>query len=307
VEEVTMRRRADNPGFVLLMALAILVIAGTILAASARRCCRRAIDAGSAQRDLQVRWGGLTLQAVCGAAAEELLEEASAKLDQPVSFTVRQLALGGMTFHVVVCDEQAKANVNMLTKLAGDRGVSSSLMELQSGSAQALHVVTRPDDLPKDTTTTAPASATALPMVYGSYEQLFEFTHPSELFERGSLRPAAVRHVTCWGSGRLNFKRAERAAMREVLAGSLDESDLANILTFRRKQPDCTLGELLRELNLPGPKAQAASERLTDSSTCHALWIVAEMAEVPTRKWYRLFVTQAGGTQGDEQQWVCQW
>jgi hypothetical protein len=60
-----MRRRPNNPGFVLLMALAILVIAGTILAASARRCCRRAIDAGSAQQDLQVHWGGLTLQAVC--------------------------------------------------------------------------------------------------------------------------------------------------------------------------------------------------------------------------------------------------
>jgi hypothetical protein len=218
-----------------------------------------------------------------------------------VSFTVRRLALGGMTFHVVICDEQAKANVNMLTKLAGDRGVSASLMELQSNSAQALHVVTRPDDLPNGPTT---APATALPMVYGSYEQLFEFSHPSELFERGSLRPAAVRQVTCWGNGRLNFKRAERTAMREVLAGSLDESDLANVLAFRHKQPDCTLGELLRELNLPGPKAQAAAERLTDSSTCHALWIVAETS---TRKWYRLFVTQAGDTQADEQQWVCQW
>ena len=293
-----MHSKRRNSGFVLLMALAILVIAGTVLAATARRSCRGALEAGEAMARLQRRWGALSLRAAVVPLAEEMLNEAAVLRGEPVNWASHSIRLGGVTFHLVVGDEQAKANVNLIAQRRGDRTVGSSVLSLQSGLARALHVVPRPDG------PVAGSRAIMLPNLYGSFDQLFEFDHPSELFERDSLRPGAAGRITCWGSGRVNFRRAGRTALREVLAGSLDESDVAKILAFRREQPDGTLYELLRHLDLTGKKAQSAGELLTDVSHCRSLWIIAEGR---TRRWYRLYVDQAGDMQNDLGQWIYRW
>jgi hypothetical protein len=304
-----MRQRKNNPGFVLLMALAILAIAGTILAAASRRCCGRVLDASAARQGLQVAWGTLSLQATCLGAAEDILTRDSVRLDRPVVWSGRRIALGGMTFHVVVSDEQAKANVNLIAKLRGDRTVASSLSALQSGLSEALHVVPRPQEQ-----AARPGSPgefhVGLPMLYGSYEQLFDMVHPSQLFARDSHgnhaghRPAAIDRFTCWGSGQVNFRRADPAVLREVLLGALDNSDVGKILAFRQKQPDGTRMELMTHLDLASDKALKASELLTDTSACHSVWIIAEGS---TRKWYRLYVQQSVSPEGGSGQWVFQW
>jgi hypothetical protein len=298
-----MKRRSNNPGFVLLMALAILAIAGTILATTSRRCCGRALDASAARQALQVRWGTLSLQATCLAAAEDLLTRDSVKLEHPVVWSGRQIVLGGMTFLVVVSDEQAKANVNLIAHSRGDRTVASSLSALQSGLSDALHVVPRPQEQPAEPNAPGKIS-TDIPMLYGSYEQLFDMVHPSQLFARQTLRPAAIERVTCWGSGQINFRRADPAVLREVLLGALDDSDVGKILTFRQKQPDGTLGELMKYLNLGSGKSLKASDLLTDTSACHSVWIIAEGS---TRKWYRLYIQQFVGAESSSGQWVFQW
>ncbi len=299
----TMRRRTNNPGFVLLMALAILAIAGTILATTSRRCCGRALDASAAQRALQVRWGTLSLQATCLAAAEDILTRDSVRLDRPVVWSGRRIVLGGMTFHAVVSDEQAKANVNLIAKSRGNTTVASVLSALQSGLSGALHVVPRPQEQAAEPS--APGKLDSdIPMLYGSYEQLFDLVHPSQLFARQAFRPAAIERVTCWGSGQVNFRRADPAVLREVLLGALDDTDVGKILTFRQKQPDGTLGELMKYLNLQSGKSLKASDLLTDTSACHSVWIIAEGS---TRKWYRLYVQQFVGAESNSGQWVFQW
>jgi len=307
-----MRRRNNNPGFVLLMALAILAIAGTILATTSRRCCGRALDASAARQALQVRWGTLSLQATCLAAAEDLLTRDSVRLDRPVVWSGRRIVLGGMTFHIIVSDEQAKANVNLIAKSRGNTTVASALIALQSGLSEALHVVPRP--LEEAAKPDAPGKLdTDIPMLYGSYEQLFDLVHPSQFFTRDNYgnygnydnyRPAAIERVTCWGSGQVNFRRADPAVLREVLLGALDDSDVGKILAFRQKQPDGTRMELLTHLNLASGKALKAADLLTDTSACHSVWIIAEGS---TRKWYRLYVQQFVGSESSSGQWVFQW
>lgn len=281
-----------------MMALAVLTIAGTILSGIARRSFQRAVDAGAAQEGLQLRWATISLQALFIPAAEELLDAAAMKLGQPVAFTDHALRLGGLDFHLAICDEQAKANVNMLAKLRGDRAVPSCLSALQSGLGDPLPIIPRPDDVPKR------PGGPAVPVLYGSFQQLFELDHPAKLFERGTYRPGAAGRITCWGGGKVNFRRAEPVVLREVLEGSLTASDLANLLDFRRLKPEGTLGELIRHLNLPDRRTQAALELLTDSSSCHGLWIIAQG---PTRKWHRFYVVQTGGPEAGSQQWVFQW
>ncbi len=298
-----MRRRNNKPGFVLLMALAILAIAGTILATTSRRCCGRSLDASAAQRALQVRWGTLSLQATCLAASEDLLTRDSVKFERPVVWAGRQIDLNGMRFHAVVSDEQAKANVNAIAHSRGDRSVASALSALQSGLPGALHVVPRPQEEAVEPGSPGKLD-TELPILFGSYEQLFDVSHPSQLFAQRSFRPAAIKRVTCWGSGQVNFRRADPTVLREALLGALDDSDVGKILDFRREQPDGTLGELMKHLDLKSAKALKASDLLTDTSACHSVWIVAEGS---TRKWYRLYVQQFVGADSGSGQWVFQW
>lgn len=282
----------------LLLSLALLAIAGTVLTTAARRRLRRAMDAVDAERRLQLRWASRTLRAAVLPVAEELLEKAAVDLERPVAHTFRTIRLGGLGFTVVVCDEQAKANVNRIAQLRGERAVGGALSAVQSGLVRPAHVVPRADP------TLDTSKAVGLPQRYSSYDQLFELSHPSELFEPRSLRPGPAGRVTCWGDGRIGFRRAHPVALREALRGALDDTDIAKVLDFRAEQPDGSLGELLRHLALPGPKARAAAELMTDGSDCHGLWIVAEG---PARRWYRFYVYDSGLSGEGPRRWVFQW
>ncbi|MCY2927475.1 MAG: hypothetical protein NT031_18965, partial [Planctomycetota bacterium] len=52
-----MAHRADRSGFVLLLVLAVIALAGAALGAAARLCFQNALTAAQATEELQVRWG----------------------------------------------------------------------------------------------------------------------------------------------------------------------------------------------------------------------------------------------------------
>lgn len=278
-----MRRRGDNSGFVLLMVLVVLAVCGTILAASARRCCNQALLAGSAREQLQLKWGGLSCRAVCLPAAERMFQTADPAEGKPVITARRELDLGGIAFELIVSDEQSKANVNVLEKRFGAEGLAAGIHRLQGRSRKALPVKLRPGE--------PAAGADPLRRRYESFEQVFAIKHPSELVPTNRREDSPVHRLTCWGTGMLNFKRAEPAVLRTVLAGMLTQSQLSDLVKFRQKQPDCTLDEMLRHLKLRKKQAAALRGALTDMSLCHSLWIVAHGK---TRSWHRFYIARGG-------------
>jgi len=90
----------------------------------------------------------------------------------------------------------------------------------------------------------------------------------------------------------VNFKRAEADVLREMLDGLLTQSELANLVSFRDGSPDCALAEALAQLRLEKDRAERARSAMTDTSSCHSVWVVAQGA---TRRWYRFCVSE-----GDE-------
>jgi hypothetical protein len=142
-------------------------------------------------------------------------------------------------------------------------------------------------------------------MIYASLDQVFVFDHPSQLVGPEGEGTCAVRQVTCWTDGRLNFKSAELAVLREVLEGVLDETQIHELASYAQDHPDCHLGEALRSLELKKAQLDAARAALTDESQCHSVWTIAEGR---TRKWYRLCVRRASGTEGSlGPRWVYEW
>ncbi len=191
--------------------------------------------------------------------------------------------------------------MNTIQHLVGRRSLESSLRRLQAGTRRPLHVELRPSPPPKGLISNAP-------MVYSSFERLFVVGHPSELIDPEAPGDGIMVKATCWGSGLVNFKRADPDVMREAAAGTLTESEIARLVQFRGEEPDCTIEEAISDLEhtlqLPEERAGKLRTALTDISLCHSLWIVAEG---PTRSWYRLCVRQLGDAANDSQQWTFVW
>jgi len=146
--------------------------------------------------------------------------------------------------------------------------------------------------------------AEAATLHYVSLDQVLAIDHPSELFERETGRPV-VASITCWGDGRLNFRRADEEALRQVLSGVVGETELLQMTDYRMSHPDCTLSEALRQLGLRREQVEALRKALTENSNCHSVWIVAEGR---TRRWYSLYVEQdAAGPASGEETWRFEW
>jgi len=274
-----MRRNNPKSGFVLLMALIVLALAATCLAVAARQFCAMALRAGGEQQDLQLRWGALSCEAVCLPKAEDLVAKARVPGADPVSQTRYALTLGGTVFHLIVSDEQAKANANSLARLRGETDLPFVLQRLQAEQCKMLEVRLRPREPVQDETKPPPA--------YGTFDQLFAVKRASDLVGTSADKTGVANRITCWSSGPVNLLRAEKAVLREALAGVLMESDLAALDAMRRAPTPCTIGLVAAKLTLSKERAKAFRQWATDTSQCHGLWVIAQS---PTRDWYRFSV-----------------
>ncbi|MCX5647500.1 MAG: hypothetical protein NTX40_00140 [Planctomycetota bacterium] len=277
-----MKRRR---GFVLLMVLVVLAIAGTVLAAGARRCGEEALQASAEERTLQQKWGALSLEALLLPLAEQVLtrpDEESA--EGPTAIFRAQVTLGAILFEVVLADEQAKANANLLAHRKGEEGLAESLRVLQAHAREVLQVHLRPIK-PSD------EAAGTFPVRYASLEQLYAAATPTTLLGPDAQNPGPASSVTCWGSGQVNLRRVDVAVLREVLSGLLSETDLSKIEDFRRKTPEATATQMLDHLDLGRERRAAVEPLVTDRSLCHSLWTIAV---AKTRRVYRLAVLETG-------------
>jgi hypothetical protein len=283
------------------MVLFVLALAGTVLAAAARRSCERALLAHSAQEELQLKWSALSARALCLPAAERLLDVAAAKdadADAPppatVSFT---MTLGGLSCDLIVGDEQAKANVNLLAARFGDAVMSDRLQNLQAGQREVLTVELRPGGSPAGV-------IAAVPRRYGSLAQIFGSKPPTALLPSGSDEHGPVERITCWGSGQVNLRRADAVVVRQTLADLVNESEFDKLEKFRRIVPGCSVAEALKTMEIPESRAKNLRLLLTDTSHCHSLWLVAHGR---TRDWFRLEVAQEGDAENDAEEWTFLW
>ena len=309
-------RRQSRRGVALVMVLLVLVLAGTALAASARRSCDRALAAVEATERVQLKWAVLSARAVGTAGAETWLAEEAEALEAPVAVARRRVVLGGLQLDLVAGDEQAKANVNLLSARGGDGGgrggdadLADALRGLQGRERRALLVQLRPQ-------TPREGVISALPRRYQSFDQVFASAEPSALVDPLGAAPCPADRITCWGNGRVNVCRADREVMRHALAGLATETELDAMCRLRLDRPGCTADEMLAALELPDARLAPLAKAVTDASSCHSLWIVARpVAKTRAargdresgRTWHRLFVVQQGDAENDAGEWTFQW
>ncbi len=180
-----MRKNANNSGFALIIVLVVLTIAGTILAAAARRCGSSALAAGASERKLQVKWGSLSCRKIGLAAAEDILQADANRSDAPAITARRKIVLGGMNFDLIIADEQAKANVNLMTHRLGPEVATAAIGELQSRIRNPLPIRLRPSKIP-------PSETKLLPIRFVGVDQVFQYRHPTDLLQNETSEPTTL-------------------------------------------------------------------------------------------------------------------
>jgi len=310
-------RRARR-GFALVLVLLVLVLAGTALAASARRSCNRALAAVDATEQVQLTWAVLSARAVGLAGTETWLAADAEAAEAPVAVARRTVTLGGFELCLVAGDEQAKANVNLLSARGGsgnqggpggDADLADALRGLLGRERRALLVQLRPQ-------TPREGVISALARRYESFDQVFAAAEPSALVDAVGGDPCPTDRMTCWGNGRVNVRRAGREVMRHALAGLVTETELDVLCRLRLERPGCAADEMLAALELPDARLRPLAKAVTDASSCHSLWIVVRAAGAagetesdrgPSRAWHRLYVVQQGDAENDAGEWTFRW
>lgn len=113
--------------------------------------------------------------------------------------------------------------------------------------------------------------------LFRSYDQVFNVRHASQLVGLEPRDGSVVRlRVTCWGDGKINFRRASREVLREVLAGVLTETQLSQLEELRRDKPELTMQQAFSLLQLSAEAQQEAAPLVSGGSQTYSLWVLAE-------------------------------
>ncbi len=249
-------------------------------------------------RQVQLRWGAISCRDIAFANAGDIFDEASEY--QPIkSRQVRKpITLGSIRFDLILSDEQAKANINLLAARFGAQGLTAAMRELQADQREILQVMLKPgkkhqsiDFAPKSRRGRKRSQKDKLPatvpIVYESYDQLFRFDHPSQLLRIKQEEISPTDRITFWGNGKLNLARADVETLRSVLTGLVTEDQIVTLANCDPADSTFSLQQVIDTSELDTEKAELLTILLTDESECFSLWVIGSL---PTRRYYRLFI-----------------
>ena len=257
---------ASRSGFVLLLVLALIVVAGLVSAGVARRSLLIALEAVKGTDDLQARWARISLQQSVLLQANGILAAEMSR--RPAEERARshfadvEIRLAGRDYFLRIADEEAKANLNTIFHTQGESTVTRTVREL-AGESAALPVTLRPFAVGD--------AAERLP-VFDSWGQVFQLAAGSDSTDIPAKLMQATTNMTCWGSGRLNVVRAPENVATLILR-PLDQTGLMDRLDQARGARGIrSLTELVEE-SRRNPRDEVFANAITLQSGCYSLWM----------------------------------
>ncbi len=303
--------RRRHRGYVLIVTLGLLVLAASLMVAVSRGAMRHTLAGRLAVDELQHHWGVISCRAAVLPYAESILQAAEKERQTASPFYRTRVQLGDENFDLTVADEQAKANVNLLLDHTDRSTAEERLRQGLSGTGMGINVRLRPSASPLNSPTTAPTPTTGprikvveapigLPLWITGFGQIFEDASPERLLTmQGGVR--ATDLLTCWGGGTVNLRRITPAGLQLAMGTKMSGVDQSRLLDVRNKVlqgtplPLPTKGPvdkdpILRMAKAAGvdPKSFDVLSALTQTSTCHSLWI---MANDHRRTWHYFTVS----------------
>ncbi len=296
-------------GYVLLLVLAVLVLLVTALAQLSTISIRRALAAADAQVRLQQRVGAESIERALLPRAAALFDTRQQAAEQQLQFgettgpldssryRIRDaVTFGGITFDVVLADEDAKLNLNRVYHAAGKSRVDQAVRDLvgpiAARAARTLPAVRPIPESPlggRDESEDAAdqaAAAEEIPRAFRSWGEVFDLRRLAAVSGSDAALPNVTEQITCWGGGALNVPRASDEAIRAAAACILSDGAARRLVSRYRDNPAVPLEVLLVGEATSESERIALRRLLGQSSTHFSLWLDAS---TPARRSLRRF------------------
>ena len=272
---------SNRKGYVLLMVLMLLVVASFLSVGTARKSIALSRSAALGDQELQTRWGRISVRTAVLNRAEILLRSRELRVGGQVASMETTIRLGGEQIHLLLSDEQAKLNVNLIARQHSLPAVRRSVSRLTEGE---FFTNLRPNPSASGERTYPPAFDG-----WGSVYDLSDIlpVHPDDLRFPNRLG----KQLTCWGSGSLRLNRASPAVFREFCELTVSPETAITLATLRGRNPDWNLEQLLQGAALSAGERRILRRYLTDRSRTHSLWTTVVREQEGDRKkrsWPRL-------------------
>jgi len=277
------RHRIRQSGYVLVMALVLLVIAAVALSSMARRSLRAAVEANTTAEQLQEDWGSWSIQHTLLPEAERLITEAEELTGEPTTSLRHELTLGDMNVILFIEDESAKVNVNHLLSKQERYEADTQITELLRETESQLTVRLRPHQWKDAAEQTDPVA---------SYGQVFDPCRPDAVRPADEETVAISDMLTCWGDQKLNIKRASQLALQLVASPEMDRIAIQRLIDARASSPDASLGKLLAAAQLSEDTLKKIQDKLTDKSSCQSIWLINQTDRQTRWRQYVRWATQ---------------
>jgi len=272
--------RTDREGFALLLVIGCLLLVSGAMISLARKNLSLALDHADAMDQFRRHWEEVTLADASLSLAVELYS-----IDPGYSLTGGvqladsaragklllppwerryefSLTLNETPYHLLLADESAKVNLNMVRQLKSRQIAQQSLTRLSAGKLKA--------EIAPVAETIETGRSTSL-MSWGEIINLGgNDTEPTQLDDLIQF----TSQVTLWGDGKLNLLRAPDPLLIEISRLVLSESDSRRwIERFREQWPERSFETILSEAKIQSRERTALLRLLSARSTAVSVWI----------------------------------
>ena len=301
-----MRASRKRSGYVLIAVLATMVLVVTVLSALSRTSLRRALAAADAQVRLQQRVGSDSIEAAllpkAGKVFDQLQEAAEANsVTSRFPTTLRgSVTTAGVTFDVLLSDEDAKLNLNAIYHSIGQQRTEMAIREVSGALvAQSLRLV------PAAVSETKPTNLDgeiieAPPRVFRSWGEVFDLSRLSASVGDDAALPNLTTELTCWGGGALNLKRASDEAIVQTAACVLSQAGADRLVRRYRENPMATMEILARQATDSDARRRALQRLLGETSNHFSIWIDASASARRSKRTFSAYRQTEDGTIANE-------
>ncbi|MCO8121763.1 type II secretion system protein GspK [Stieleria sp. TO1_6] len=278
--------RTKRRGYVLLVVLAVLVLMVTVLATLSKLSLRRGLAAADAQLRLQQRWGADSIEAALLPRAAKLFDRLQQQADQqrtetglavPFPGPLRDvITIGGVTFDIVIADEDAKLNLNRVYHSGGQQQTLTAINDLVGPTAsRAVRLVPAVRPLQQSPPVESDESSEEIPRALRSWGEVFDLVALREIVGDDAALPNVTDQITCWGGGALNIRRASDQAIQTAAATVLSDAGARRLVSRYRDGAPMNAAILIQQEADSETQRSRLRRMLAETSTHFSLWIDA--------------------------------
>lgn len=236
--------RDSRRGFVLMLVLALIVFAVTLLARFSQQSIGLASQAHRREREIQNRWAAWSLASNGVHSADKILQQSDEENRQVrANFRNLQIELGGQLWHLRINNLDTSINLNTVNRLTNGNGATRIMASY---------------NLPE-----VPFRATQK----GQFQPIDSW---GQLLKTSAMTPSQIadlqQECSCWGSGRLNIRHVTDKVLSQ-LGRALGRTGLFNrVIRERARSEIPTLKSMIAAAAISPEDTKLLNATLSDRS-----------------------------------------